>query len=138
MQKLNLKQYKSKMEYESVLSAAADAIRDAIQKLNNHADGAQRDAVAAQLPLLVEQYNLKVEEAQQFVDSIHEAQEAYMGSRSERWLDSDKGVSYSDWADEWTAELDPLNLMLLDLAEDVEEPDFVAYDTLQELSLNPF
>jgi len=104
-------------------------IRSEIQTLNSCLD-----AVGDRLESLTEHYNSQVEEASAFIESIHEAQEAYSDSRSEGWADSDQGDTYRDWAESWEVDLEPFDV---ELSEPMDEPEFTALDTLRDIPVQP-
>lgn len=129
MQKLTNTQYKRKQELEAALHSVTTQIQAEVTAVNDHLETAKD-----RLENLVERYNGLVDEATTYIESVHQAQESYMESRSDAWTDSDKGERYLDWADAWTAELDHVDA---EVPETMDEPDLTALDTLQELPLVP-
>jgi hypothetical protein len=95
------------------------------------------EAARARIEEKVEHYNGLVGEANVFIQSVHEGQEAYYESRSENWQDGDKGGMYQDWMGAWEEELETISAEVPEPMEPMDEPDLTASETFQDLPPNP-
>lgn len=80
-----------------------------------------RDVAALHLKLksAIDRYNAAAVKAQAFATEVHEQQQEYASERSDVWRGTDAGSEYESWMDDWSVELDTIEL----------EP-FVPYDPL--------
>ncbi len=125
MRKLTAAQIKVKHELATELQTLTKTIQGSIDDFNAHLTN-----LSEQLVPMTERYNELVQAANTFIQSVHEGQEAFIGDKTDRWSDSDAGTVYTDWADEWTLELEELTMDLPDTLDDIEREDA---ELLQEL-----
>jgi hypothetical protein len=74
-------------------------------------------------------------DARDFRDEIIERMSEYQGERSDKWQESDAGVRYESFKEQWeSAELD---LDEVEFAEDLTVPDELNEEVLEELPESP-
>jgi hypothetical protein len=73
---------------------------------------------------LLEEYNGIIGSINEFAENIKQRQQDYYDDRSESWQESDRGMEYECWKDEWDSfyELD-----------EIECPDFVDIEEFENL-----
>jgi hypothetical protein len=76
-------------------------------------------------------YNEIRDEAQDFINTIKDEQEAYSNDRSDQWHEGDAGQAYEEWKDAWGIDLDELDITLPD------EIDEVTLDAVEVLRVLP-
>jgi hypothetical protein len=129
------------------LSKAQDLERDAIAKkledgkeLLEQAIVVYNQSVAALFEKVSEaaaKYNEIVTEAEEFRESVHGDIDGYMGERSEKWLEGDRGQAYDSWRTEWESSIDQISLSVDNPDELYVEGDFEEGDNLLNLPTNP-
>ena len=62
---------------------------------------AKLNEASTELANALEKYNAVREEANHFAQEVVEAQEEYLGLRSERWQESEEGSAYQEWKEAW-------------------------------------
>jgi len=129
MQKLTAAHFKQKHLIESALAEASNQIRAEVLGINTFLA-----AASERMENLIEHYNGLVGEAGLFIDSIHDAQEAYISGRSDTWVEGDKGYAYQEWASAWTEELETIEV---EVPGQMDEPDLTAADSFTDLPLLP-
>lgn len=129
MKKLKPDQITTKKSTAEVMGVIANRIKQEIEQTNAFLAGARE-----RIESLVEDYNNHVEDANAFLESIHEEQEAYMSERSESWSATGSGEAYQGWADEWQLSLEPIEV---EVPEEVEGPSFDDLDIFRELPEAP-
>lgn len=129
MRKLNATQIKTKTALATRLESSAQGVQQEIHAINAYLMEARE-----RLENLMGLHNSLVEEANAFIESIHEEQEAFMADRSENWSSTDKGEMYQGWADDWSLSLDELEI---ELPEELEEPDLQIIEDFKALPEAP-
>lgn len=129
MKRLNATQIKTKNDLSASLTETADRIRQEIHGINTFLVDARE-----RIENLEVQYAAQVEAANEFVESIHDTQDAYMSERSETWAASDNGDMYRDWADEWQLTLESFEI---EFPDEIEEPDLEGLDSFRDLPEHP-
>lgn len=115
--------------HQKSINEARNALEQAIEKFNI-ALAANSGPVQAALEVL----NEAVVNADTWRGEIADAMEEYAGERSDNWQESDAGSTYRGWIDEWSNELEQIDL---DLPEPLEVPDCEAADALEQLPETP-
>ena len=90
-----------------------ELLKDFEQKSSivDEAYAAYVEAVAA-LNDAISDLNETVTDLENFRQSIYDQMEEYFDERSEKWQESDTGIAYRDWMDEWSnLSLDPMDDM---------------------------
>lgn len=72
-----------------------------------------------QLNPAIDRYNELVVEATAFRDDVVAAIDEYIGERSDKWLESDKGQAYASWKSEWES----FDTSELETVEALQSPD---------------
>lgn len=129
MKNLSNDQIQTRIKLIQDLSATGGELQDAIAVLNK-----QIRTSTEVIEGLQGRYNELVQEAQGFIESVHEAQESYAGDRSERWHESDAGQAHADWMSGWELDLEEVDV---DLPEEVEELILEAVEVLRDLPEHP-
>lgn len=130
MRKLSREQLATRNQIAQSLDNTAGEIRSIIAKTN-----AALEAAREQIDALTNRFNELVQEANDFIEGVHDAQQSYANDRSEAWKESDAGQNYDSWMDEWSAHFDELEEM--DFPDEIEEPDFIHPDDLRDLPEAP-
>lgn len=68
---------------------------------------------------LLDDYNAKVEEANELRGSIADDMQNYFDNKSEKWQESDKGQEYQAWMERWQEEFETVS---------IEEPTELDFD----------
>jgi len=72
----------------------------------------------------VDEYNKIIVSINEFADNIKQRQQDYFDDRSDSWLDSDRGMEYECWKDEWESFCE---------LEEIECPDFIDIEEFENL-----
>lgn len=129
MKKLSKEQKQQKAQLETLHMSRAEALKTAIQDFN-----ARMAAECHKVYVAADEYNDSVLQANDFIASVHDEQEDYLGDKSEKWQESDAGSAYQEWMEAWGAELETYELAE---PEEMEEPELVGAEVLQELPEEP-
>lgn len=76
----------------------------------------------------VDEYNGALAEARGFVEDVASQAQSEYDDKSERWQESEKGMSVAEWISEWeSAELEDIELTFPDdlALDDIEHPDVI-------------
>jgi DNA-binding transcriptional MerR regulator len=118
------------------LEARSALVREAIEDFNAELEQ-QRHGVEER----ISQYDAIVVDLMKIYDGLRAEAEAYYDTRSEKWQDSDAGQEYAAWiealanvADGNDENVQPL---VLDLPEDVEEPDMFSNEYWERPGVSP-
>lgn len=130
MRKLSNTQIKTRDQIAASLDTVGEEIRHIIAKVNEVMEEAQE-----QIELKTGRYNELIQDANAFIQSVHEEQEAFFEGKSDTWRDGDAGQGYEYWKDQWACEVDEIDEV--ELPEDIEEPDLDAAEVLRELAEQP-
>lgn len=99
-------------------------LESAVDRYNSVIQDAKEDAIAAHNEL-----RDAVDEAAEFVGSLHSDMEGYFDDRSEKWQEGEKGRAYADWMANFDSitdsvddlELhDPVDMVDCDLADEID------------------
>lgn len=96
-----------------------DIFNEALEETRQHLEG------------FINAYNEKVVEAQAFVEDIGSDRRSEYDDKSESWQESDRAGEVDEWVQAWEdAQLEELQL---ELPQEVDAPEFGAFDTLNDL-----
>jgi uncharacterized protein YukE len=126
MKNLTREQIQTKLNLAQRLSEVGEELQDAITRHNLLLDAAHTEIEA-----LAGRYNEVRQEAQDFIEGIHEEQEAYSSDRSDQWREGDAGQAYEEWKDAWGIDLEEVGITLPD------EIDEVTLDAVEVLRVLP-
>jgi chromosome segregation ATPase len=129
MRKLNATQIKIKNDLATRLEGSAQGVRNEIHAINTYLTEARE-----RLENLMGLHNSLVEDANAFIESVHDEQEGFVADRSEGWSSTDKGEMYQGWADEWLLSLEELEI---ELPQELEEPDLQSIEDFKALPEAP-
>jgi hypothetical protein len=129
MKRLDKEQAARHEEMAGKLVNAREELNSAIVEFNDEVRGLFEKTVKPK----VEALNEAIGEANDFCIEVHSDMEAYQGEKSEKWQESDAGVEYQDWMDQWDGEIDEVDF---DAPEDIDEPD-VDVDEFENLPHEP-
>jgi len=129
MKSLTREQIQTKLKLAQQLAEAGEDLQETIHRFN-----ATLHIASAEIQALQGRFNELVQEAQGFVQSIHDEQETYRDDRSDRWNESDAGQTYEVWMDAWDASLEEIDL---DLPEEIAEVPLDALEILRDLPERP-
>jgi uncharacterized protein YukE len=104
-------------------------LQNAINQFNE-----QMTAMFAPIEELQGRYNELIAEAQGFLETIHEQQEAYSEERSDSWHNGDSGQAYREWMGEWNLDLDEIEVIT---PNPIEDPALDTADLLRDLPDHP-
>jgi hypothetical protein len=116
MKRLDKDQSARHLELAAKLSDAREELNAAITEFNDEVNGLFDKTIKPKLEAL----NEAIGETNDFRIEVHSDMEAYQGEKSERWQESNAGVEYQEWMDQWEGEIDEVNI---DEPEDIDEPD---------------
>jgi len=125
MKRLSKEQVKEHGEIGAALHGAQQELEGAIQKYNQRVTEAY-----SELAPFVTAFNEQVDKANDFIEAVHDDQQAYFDEKSDKWQEGDAGSAYADWMGTWEfnveeAELEePSDLELADV--DIESFDQLA------------
>lgn len=129
MKKLTHDQIQTKLNLAHGLSKVGEELQDSIARHNLLLEAARNEIEA-----LAGRYNEVRQEAQDFIEGVHNEQEAYASDRSDQWQGSDAGEAYGEWAEAWDVDLEELDITLPD---EIEEVTLDAVEALRVLPDNP-
>lgn len=129
MKKLSKEEISRKSQLIEDLATTAHEIQESITSFN-----VVLQALFEPIEELTGRYNELVCNAREFLESVHEQQEAYMEDKSEAWREGDAGQAYEEWADAWS--LNPEEVEVCP-PETMEEPTLEVADLLEELPDQP-
>lgn len=125
MKKLSKEWAKDREGILARLDGAAGKVNRAIGDFNAAVEAAGRRVADA-----VERYNELIGESEQQIEAAKEEIANYLESRSEKWLEGDRGQRYQAWIDE-LAQIQP-PCLYVDVPCPIDVPDFEARDVLGE------
>lgn len=128
MRSLSGVQVKQKSELAKLLTDSESSVARAISVFNEAIETQWEDVQAA-----LDAYNQAVEQTNEFIQEVHEAQEEYIGNRTDIWYQSPNGEAYVDWASEWEMEIETLDV---EIPEPVDEPEFEGAELLAQLPVS--
>ena len=115
-------------EGSALVSAYNDKLAELYQELHDTVENLGAD-------LLSDIGNLDrscLEEAEEFAEEVRDSLTEFFDARSEKWQESEKGLSYQSWIDEWDSAAgsigDPQDFV--DIHEVYEEPAYADWDEL--------
>lgn len=82
----------------------------------------------------IDEYNLTVVAAQDFIDQMREEIQTYYEERSSSWQKSDHGTSFNSFLEQWDISLEEIDL---DSPTETDVPDFEAVGQLDSLPVEP-
>lgn len=129
MRNLTREQIRRRDELVKRLSEAGEAVKSAVETLNDTVDAAwerYQEVVAA--------YSRAIDEVEDLRDEVHTEMGGYADARSERWHDSDAGARYRAWRDDWSVPFEAPEAIQPD---PVRAPDLGAADALRVLPEAP-
>jgi uncharacterized protein YukE len=129
MKNLTKEQSTRKAQIAQAMAEVESDLQNAIDQFNE-----QMTALYAPIEELQGRYNELIAEAQGFIETIHEQQEAYSEERSDSWHNGDSGQAYRDWMGEWNLDLEEIEI---DTPDPLEEPPLEGADAMRELPDHP-
>jgi hypothetical protein len=129
MKNLTKEQSKRKAQIAQALTEVGNELQNAINQFNE-----QMTAAFAPIEELQGRYNELITEANGYIGTVHEQQEAYEGERSDAWHNGDSGQAYRDWMGEWSLDIGEIEVCA---PNSIEEPAIDAADLLRELPDQP-
>ena len=129
MKNLTREQIQTKLNLTQLLSEVGEDLQGAIARHNLLLESACNEIEA-----LAGRYNEIRQEAQDFIEGIHDEQEAYSSDRSDRWHEGDAGQTYGEWKDAWGIDLEEVDITLPD---GIEEVTLDAVEVLRDLPDQP-
>lgn len=129
MKNLTKEQTTRKAQLAQALTEIGTDLQSAINRFNE-----QMTAAFASIEELQGRYNELVAEAQGFIETIREQQEAYCEDRSDAWNKGDAGQAYRDWMGEWGIDLEEIEVIAPDL---IEDPALDSADLVRDLPDHP-
>jgi chromosome segregation ATPase len=129
MKNLTKEQSTRKAQIAQAMAEVESDLQNAINQFNE-----QMTALYAPIEELQGRYNELIAEAQGFIETIHEQQEAYMEERSESWHALDSGQAYRDWAGEWSLDLEEVEF---NAPDPIEDPVLDSANLIRDLTDHP-
>lgn len=129
MKNLTREQIQSKLNLAQRLSEVGEDLQGAIARHNLLLEAARNEIEA-----LVGRYNEVRQEAQDFIEGVHDEQESYSSDRSDRWHEGDAGEAYGEWKDAWGIDLEEVDITLPD---EIGEVTLDAVEVLRDLPDHP-
>lgn len=105
MKKLTNVQLIDHAQHATDLRETRDALDGALTEYNRRVAKAFSD-----LQPFVTAFNERVSEANEFVSTVHDDQQAHFDERSEKWQEGDVGSAYSDWMSQWELAVEEVEL----------------------------
>lgn len=66
----------------------------------------KKTALFEELEKARDQFNVMLEEANEFRQEMNDLMQEYFDEKSEKWQEGDAGSTYQDWMGEWESELE--------------------------------
>jgi chromosome segregation ATPase len=129
MKNLTKEQSSRKAQIAQAMTEVESDLQNAINQFNE-----QMTAMFAPIEELQGRYNELIAEAQGFLETIHEQQEAYSEERSDSWHNGDSGQAYREWMGEWNLDLDEIEVIT---PNPIEDPALDTADLLRDLPDHP-
>jgi cysteinyl-tRNA synthetase len=129
MKNLTKEQSSRKAQIAQAMTEVESDLQNAINQFNE-----QMTAMFAPIEELQGRYNELIAEAQGFIETIHEQQEAYSEERSDSWHNGDSGQAYREWMGEWNLDLDEIEVIT---PNPIEDPALDTADLLRDLPDHP-
>ena len=132
MKNLTREQIQTKLNLTQRLSEVGEELQDAISHHNQLLEAAHDE-----IRELEGRYNEICEEAQGFINTIKDGQEAYSNDRAEQWREEKAGEAYETWMDVWDTTLEEVEIDLPDEVENVSPYSMQAIEVLRDLPDHP-
>lgn len=131
MKSLTKKQVQQLTDLQTDLQSASEKVESAIADFNANINELWGDLVLDEL----NEYNKLALQASEFAEQIQSQIQSYNENKSEEWQQSDLGVAYQEWLDEW----DEADFIEIDakMPDETDVPDFDAVEAINKLSAEP-
>jgi hypothetical protein len=124
--KISKEELRTRTQLIEDLALAAADIDQCVSVYNDQVGG-----LRTPVELAVTKYNELVSKARELCSEITQEAEQDLGDKSEKWLDSERGIAAQSWVESWDGiELDDLDFQWPDELE-IEIPDYP--DDLKDL-----
>jgi hypothetical protein len=124
--KISKEELRTRTQLIEDLALAAADIDQCVSVYNDQVGG-----LRTPVELAVTKYNELVSKARELCSEIAQEAEQDLGDKSEKWLDSERGIAAQSWVESWDGiELDDLDFQWPDELE-IEIPDYP--DDLKDL-----
>lgn len=130
MKSISNKQSQQLNSFKSDLEQKQEKVEEAIANFNANVEELWANLVADS----INEYNLTVIAAQDFVDQTRSEIQSYYDERSDSWQDGNRGTLFNEWIEQWDISLEEIDI---NSPTETDVPEFEAVGQLESLPQEP-